>query len=293
MPSKTTLPLDVKQALKQAVLTFKQKKLTSTWLDAEVLLAYVLKKDRAFIISHGEKLLTTSHIKRFNTLVKLRANNYPLAYIIGNKEFYGLSFFVTPVVLVPRPESELLVELALETYTKNPASTILDLGTGSGCLIISLLKQLTLKPKAFAIDISPSALLVAKKNAQKNKVKNISFIQSDLLTTFLKKKNVLKKSKQLIIFANLPYVPLEIIKKEPSIKREPRLALAGGKDGLDVYRRLAPQAYKLHKETNLPITILCEINPNQKKSFQAIWKEKIIFIKDISQKTRVGIVKIK
>lgn len=296
MPSKITLPLDVKQALKQAVLIFKQKKLTSNWLDAEVLLAYVLKKDRAFILSHGEKQLTPSQITKFKRLVTLRAQHYPLAYLVGKKEFYGLNFFVTPVVLVPRPESEQLVDLAIFSYNKNPDSTIIDLGTGSGCLIISLLTQINRKlkqPKAIAIDLSTSALNIAKRNSKQNHISNIRFIQSDLLSIFLKKPTLISKSINILILANLPYVPLKIIKKESSIFREPQLALAGGNDGLDVYRRLAEQVYKLQKQINVTMTILCEINPEQKKSFQTIWKEKVIFKKDLSGKNRVGIIEIK
>ncbi len=296
MPSKTTLPLDVRQALKQAVLIFKQKKLTSNWLDAEVLLAYVLKKDRAYVVSHSEQNLTYSQVTKFNRFVTLRAQHYPVAYLLGKKEFYGLNFFVTPVVLVPRPESEQLVTIALESYKKNPDSTIIDLGTGSGCLVISLLAQInnTFKqPKAIAIDISTSALQIAKKNSKQNHTSSIRFIQSNLLSIFLKKPKLISKSKHLLILANLPYVPLKIIKKESSISREPRLALAGGKDGLDIYRRLAQQVYKLQKQTPVSMTILCEINPEQKISFQTIWKEKVIFKKDLSQKTRIGVIEIK
>lgn len=295
MPSKTTLPLDVKQALKHAVLIFKQKTLTSNWLDAEVLLAYVLKKDRAYVLSHGEQNLTYPQLIKFNRLVTLRAQHYPLAYLLGKKEFYGLNFFVTPVVLVPRPESEQLVTIALESYKKNPDSTIIDVGTGSGCLVISMLAQINnilKQPQAIAIDKSMSALQIAKQNSKQNHISNIKYVQSDLLNIFLKKPKSISKLKHILILANLPYVPLEIVKKEPSISREPKLALAGGRDGLDVYRRLAQQVYKLQKHVNLSMTILCEINPEQKMSFQTIWKEKIIFKKDLSQKTRVAIIKI-
>lgn len=293
MPSKTILPLNVKQALEQAAKLFKKNHLSSTWLDAEVLLAYILKLNRAFIISHGELQLTLSELKQFNSFITLRANHYPLAYIIGHKEFYGLNFMVTPVVLVPRPESELLVDEALNICKKNPSSTIIDLGTGSGCLIISLLKQLTKKLPSFALDISGPALAIAKKNASNHQIKDTKFIKSNLLTRFIQKPNELKKSQHLLILANLPYVPIEIVKTEPSISREPKLALAAGQDGLDVYRRLVPQIYRLQKQTKIPITLLCEINPEQKKSFQSLWKEKVIFKKDLSQKTRVGIVEIK
>lgn len=296
MPSKTTLPLDVKQALKLAVQLLDQHKIPSAWLDAEVLLSFVLKKDRAYIVSHNEYQLSPAQSLQFNNYIKLRAKHFPLAYIIGYKEFYGLNFFVTPVVLIPRPESEQLVDLALDSYSNNTDSTIIDIGTGSGCLIISVLVELSKKhkqAKGIAIDISSRALAIAKRNSKKNHVSNIQFIQSNLLTTFIKKPSALSKSKHLIILANLPYVPLKILKTEPSIKQEPRLALAGGKDGLDIYRRLAKQIYKLQKQCNVSMTILCEINPEQKKSFQSLWKERVVFKKDLAGKNRIGIIEIK
>lgn len=293
MPSKTTLPLNVKQALEKAINLLKKNHLTSSWLDAEVLLASVLKTDRSFIISHGERELSLSQKKQFNRYIKLRINHYPLAYIIGHKEFYSLDFIVTPVVLIPRPESELLVDLALDIYRKKPSSTIIDLGTGSGCLIIALQKNLSNNPNTFALDISASALALAKKNASRHNLKNINFLKTDLLTIFIQKQQYLSNSKHLIILANLPYVPLDIVKKEPSISREPKLALVGGIDGLDIYRQLSEQIYTLSELTKLPITLICEINPEQKKSFQKIWKEKVIFKTDLAKKTRVGIVEIK
>lgn len=296
MPSKTTLPLDVKQALKQAVHQLHQHNIPSAWHDAEVLLSFVLKKDRAYIVSHNEYGLSPTQSLQFNNYIKLRAKHYPLAYIIGYKEFYGLNFFVTPVVLVPRPESEQLVDLAIDYYRKNTDPTIIDLGTGSGCLIISVLAELNKKHrqiKGIAIDISTRALTIAKRNSKKNHVSNIQFIKSNLLHTFIKNRSVLSKSKHLIILANLPYVPLEILKTEPSIKQEPRLALAGGHDGLDVYRRLAKQIYILQKQVNVSMTILCEINPEQKKSFQSLWKERVIIKKDLAGKNRIGIIEIK
>ena len=296
MRSKTTLPLDVKQALKQAAQLLDQDHIPSAWLDAEVLLSYVLKKDRAYIVSHPEDKLSPTQLITFNHYISLRAKHFPLAYIIGYKEFYGLNFFVTPAVLVPRPESEQLVDLAIDSYNNNPDSTIIDIGTGSGCLIISVLVELSKKhkqAKGIAIDISSRALAIAKRNSKKNHLSNIQFIQSNLLGAFIKKTSAVSKSKHVLILANLPYVPSEILKTEPSIKQEPRLALAGGHDGLDIYRRLAKQIHKLQKQVNVHMTILCEINPEQKKSFQTLWKEPVIFKKDLAGKNRIGIIEIK
>lgn len=296
MPSKTTLPLDVKQTLKQAVQLLHQHKIPSAWLDAEVLLSYVLKKDRAYIVSHNEYKISPAQSNKFNHYISLRAKHFPLAYIIGYKEFYDLNFFVTPAVLVPRPESEQLVDLAIDYYNNNPDSMIIDVGTGSGCLIISVLTELSKKHrqvKGIGIDISSGALIIAKRNSKKYNLSNIQFIQSNLLGTFIKKPSAISQSRHILILANLPYVPLEILKTEPSISQEPRLALAGGHDGLDVYRRLAKQIYTLKKQVNVHMTILCEINPEQKKFFQTLWKERVIFKKDLAGKNRIGIIEIK
>jgi len=296
MPSKTTLPLDVKQALKQAVQILEKQKIPSAWLDAEVLLSYVLKKDRAYIVSHNEYKISPAQSNKFNHYISLRAKHFPLAYIIGYKEFYDLNFFVTPAVLVPRPESEQLVDLAIDYYNNNPDSMIIDLGTGSGCLIISVLTKLNKKHrqvKGIGIDISSGALIIAKRNSKKYNLSNIQFIQSNLLGTFIKKPSAISQSRHILILANLPYVPLEILKTEPSISQEPRLALDGGHDGLDVYRRLAKQIYTLKKQVNVHMTILCEINPEQKKFFQTLWKERVIYKKDLAGKNRIGIIEIK
>lgn len=295
-PSKITSPLSVKQALNTAVEVFTNKKISSAWLDAEILLAFILTKDRAFVISHGELLLTQSQHKTFNSLVKLRSRHFPIAYLTSHQEFYGLDFFVNSNVLVPRPESELLVDLAVNAYISEPTSTIIDIGTGSGCLIISTLYSLKNNknlPHALALDISGKALAVAKKNARTHQQKNITFIQGNLLQPLFKIPSFLNSKNSLIILANLPYVPTTIMNNEPSISQEPIQALDGGPDGLTYYRQLALEIKKLITIRPSSITIVCEINPEQKKDFKEIWKYPVIFKKDLAEKTRIAIVTIK
>lgn len=294
-PSKITSPLSVKQALNKAVEIFTEKKITSAWLDAEILLGFVLKKNRAFIISHGEFLLHHLQLKAFNKLIKLRSEHFPIAYLTSHQEFYGLDFFVNSNVLVPRPESELLVDLAVKAYTSKPNSTIIDIGTGSGCLIISALHSLKNKkslPQVFALDISAKALTVAKKNARFHQ-KNINFIKGNLLQPLFKRSSFLSSKNSLIILANLPYVPHTIVTSEPSISQEPTQALDGGPDGLAHYRQLALEIENLIIKRPSSIILFCEINPEQKKDFKDIWNYPIIFKKDLAGKIRVGIVTIK
>lgn len=291
MPSKTTSQLNIKQALNSASL-FLRDTSTSAWLDAEVLLGFALKKDRSYLLSHGEKTLTSTQEKTFTKLVTRRSRYEPIAYILGHKEFYGLDFKVTKHTLVPRPESELMIEEAIQTINPRKKVLVIDIGTGSGCLCITLLHELKKKKiqsKGIALDISPKALAVAKQNAKRLKVNNITFLKSNLLTAILKKPSLLKNTNQIIILANLPYLTLKEIKKEKSISKEPKLALDGGKDGLGLYRNLKKQLDSL--KHSVPLTILCEINPHQVTNFRKIWKGKVVFKKDLGDRERVGIIR--
>ncbi len=277
--------MTIKETLAQASECLSSANISSARLDAELLLAHVLKKNRVFLLTHGEKPLAPSRLKTYRALIGKRFKHYPLAYLTGHKGFYGLDFLVTPDVLVPRPESELIIDLVKGMDTTD--ALLVDVGTGSGCLPITLAPYFK---KVIALDISGKALLVAGKNARKHARKNIRFIESDLLTKLPKLSDVPK----LIITANLPYVTAAEIKAEPSIQKEPRLALYGGPDGLTLYRRLAIQLSELKKQYPLlPITLICEINPRQKNGLKKVWsKNKIDFKKDVAGKTRLGVATI-
>ncbi len=287
MPSKTTStsPRLIKIILKEAADRLRDADFPSPELDAELLLAHLLNTDRSFLFIHDDDTLTASQYADFKQLIVQRLRHYPVAYLIGHKEFYGLDFLVTPDVLVPRPESELMVELARQEVKLD--SLLIDLGTGSGCIAIALAPYF---PKIVAIDISIKALAIAKKNAKRLGVQHTHFYQGNLLDHF---KNFNAFS-HIVITANLPYVTPAEIKKEPSISREPKLALDGGPDGLDIYRELSGQITELEKQHYIPITLLCEINPQQKSDFQKIWKgKKVEFHKDLAGKIRVGKIEIK
>jgi len=251
MRSKTT-STPIKQALKQAADTLKHSGSQSPWLDAELLLAHCLNKDRSFVITHSELALSAAQTNKFALLIQQRQRHIPIAYILGHKEFYGLDFIVNQNVLVPRPESELIVDIVKDIA--KPEDVLIDIGTGSGCLAISLSPFFA---SALALDISPQALAIAKKNAKRHKRDTIHFITSDLLLRLPK----LRPYSHLIITANLPYLTVDEIRAEKSISREPRLALYGGVDGLKLYRKLAKQITALQKIHHYSITLLCEINP--------------------------------
>ncbi len=272
-PSKTTLTLQ--NTLKEAAQKLLNAKIESAWLDAELILAFILKKSRTHILSHDELLLNKIQFKKFNLLIKQRLNFVPIAYILGYKEFYGLKFKVTKDTLVPRPESELMVEEALRYI--NPKTLVIDIGTGSGCLLVSILNNS--KAKGLAIDISKKALSIAKQNAKAHTLsKRIAFKQSDLLS------NIKVPKTNLVILANLPYLNDKEM-KEKTISKEPKTALYGGTDGLIYYKKLKQQ---LKDYSNY--TLLCEINPGQKNGFKKIFT-KAELKKDLSGKIRLAIIK--
>ena len=192
-------------------------------LEAEVLLCYVLKKDKSWLYSHQFNILSSDRTRRYQKLIVRRKEGVPTAYLTHSKEFFGLNFYVSESVLIPRPETELLVEGALKFRKRRPK--ILDVGTGSGNIIISIAKNR--KGDFYASDIAAESLKIARKNAAKHKVK-IKFYKSDLF------KN-LPQIKFDLIIANLPY----LWNNYP--KFEPRTALDGGKNGLKIIENFFKQ----------------------------------------------------
>jgi release factor glutamine methyltransferase len=200
-------------------------------LEAQVLLAHVLNKPRSWVLSYPEYRITPIQEADLSTLLDRLSNGVPLPYLTGQQEFYGLPFLVNPDVLIPRPETELLVEHAAAWLIAHPGRRqCVDVGTGSGCIAISLAYH---HPaiRMVAVDRSHQALFVAKENARRNGVDGqIDLIQADLL-------DGLSGSFDLIC-ANLPYIPSETLSGLPVSRYEPRLALDGGADGLEFIRRL-------------------------------------------------------
>ncbi|MFH1522503.1 MAG: peptide chain release factor N(5)-glutamine methyltransferase [Patescibacteria group bacterium] len=274
----------------------KKKRIPNPHLEAEFLLSHILKKPREFILAHPEKKLTKTQIKNYQLLITRRLKGEPLAYIICCKQFYGLDLYVNKNVLIPRPETELMVDEALKFATCNPKhAIIIDVGTGSGCVIISIAKKLSfgypkLSFKYLASDISKSALAVARKNAKLHKVdRKIEFIQGNLLKPLL---NILEiRNYNLVILANLPYLSPIQIKNSPTIKYEPKLALSAGPDGLKYYRQLFKQIGQVANH-QIQITILCEIDSSQTIKIKKLIKKelpqsKIQIKKDLSGLNRM------
>jgi len=284
----------VQEALQYGQNKLKDAKIDSAYLDAEILLCYVLGISREELYKKPETKIRSSKWTKYVKLISKRKKHHPIAYLIGKKEFYGLEFFVNKNVLIPRPETELLVEEVLN-YIKNKKLqhiNILDIGTGCGCIALTLAKYLP-QSKIVAVDISNKALRVAKKNKKKLGIKNVKFKKSNLLQEFKNPQYRKWVQKPDIIVANLPYLTIEEL-KEKTIKHEPRVALYGGQEGLDSYKKFFCQIQE-KKWKNL--TIFLEINGTQIEKIQQIIKKylpksKIISKKDLAKKDRILIVKI-
>ncbi len=219
-------------------------RLKSEWpeLDAQLIIAHALNKPRTWILAHPETRLTSPQLDSVERAVSRLKAGEPLPYVIGHWEFFGLDFDLTPDVLIPRPETELLVERAVACLQSTPgAQSVADIGTGSGCIAVSLAIHVP-ELQVMATDISPKALAVAQHNARKFHVEHqIEFIECDLLPL---SSASLRSSSFDLICANLPYIPTQTLHSLTIYGREPSLALDGGSDGLDLTRRLIALAPK-------------------------------------------------
>lgn len=220
----------------------------SARLDAEVLLCHILKKPLTFLLAHDETEIGYFALRKYHRFIKQRKEGMPVAYLTGHREFYGLDFEVNKHVLVPRPDTEILVECVI-SYLQSQISNlpagrqglksqiILDIGTGSACIPISILKNVP-DIEAVATEISGSAMGVAKRNIKKHGLSGrIKLFSSDLLKSVPRE---IFEDREVIVTANLPYIPKQFA-VHPSTKFEPGIALYGGDDGLDIYKRLVDE----------------------------------------------------
>ena len=217
----------------------------SARLDAELILSYVIKKPTTFLLAHNEEEVSFWPLWRYRRMIAKRKEGIPVAYLINHKEFFFLDFDINHHVLIPRPDTEILVECVINYLNQSISDKqsavrpiLIDVGTGSGCIPISVLKNVD-EIKSIATEISRGAMRVAKKNIQKHHLKSrINLIRSDLLEKVSVKQ---LKHHDVIVTANLPYIPTRNFKNHPSTKFEPNISLYGGKDGMDLYKRLIKQ----------------------------------------------------
>jgi release factor glutamine methyltransferase len=228
----------IREALKQATEALHNAGLEQAHLDATALLSHLLGVDRTFLIAHPEHELSDDQLVALQRLAARRRSREPLQYIVGFQEFFKLRFEVSPGVLIPRPETELIVEAALEVAAQQSSVSILDVGTGSGCLVVSLLHEQR-QARAMATDISESALKLAARNSQRHQVRGrLTLVQADGLSALA------REARFSIIVSNPPYVPAGDFETLPPEVRdhEPVTALVSGADGLDHIRALLRDA---------------------------------------------------
>ena len=245
--------MKVLAAIKNGSKLLKEKNIPTCILDSELLLAKILNQSREELMINLEQNIDKKDLANFNKYLIRRSNKEPLAYLTKEKEFWSKKFFVNKDTLIPRPETELLVEKLVTLYKKKRV-TILDIGTGTGCIIISLLSELK-NSTGMAVDISRKALIVAKKNALKFKLfDRINFLNQDFEDIYNKKFD--------LIVSNPPYIKRNDIKNlSDDIKKfEPRMALDGGNDGLDLIKKVI---YKSKQILKINGTLALEIGNEQ------------------------------
>jgi release factor glutamine methyltransferase len=282
--------------------------------DAELLLMYALGRERAYLLTHPDQSLTPEQSQTFLESIARRAAQEPIQYITGQQEFYGLPFRVTPDVLIPRPETEHLVEAALARLPGNQMLRIVDVGTGSGAIAVALAHALPLA-HVIALDISPAALAVARLNAEANNVSTrIRFLESDLLAALTDQSasgqtheidgklgprcpNFIPENGFDAILSNPPYVPeSDRATLEPQVRdHEPATALFSGPTGLEIYQRLIPQAHALLAPGGW---LLMEIGFGQQPALAqlfatqpAAWQE-VTFLPDLQSIPRVALARM-
>ena len=269
--------MTIREALRAATARLEQADVPDADVDASYLLASVLKEDTLAMRINGHRALTEEQEKAFDALCDRRAAREPLQYILGETEFMGLTFHVEPGVLIPRADTEILVEKALKVMPPN--ARVLDIGTGSGAIAISL-ARLGQAARVTAVDVSDKELEIARKNAENNGA-DVEFVKSDCFSA-------LQGRKYDMIVSNPPYISDEEMQTlMPEVRQEPELALFGGGDGLDFYRRISREAPERLNEGGF---LLFEIGWLQKDAVSALVKAHIgepFALRDYGQNWRV------
>ena len=261
--------MNIEGILSEGINILKKNKISNPRLDSEILLSNSIKKDKKYIILNPKEPLNYEQSKRFKSLIERRKKGEPVAYLINEKEFWKDDFFVNKDVLIPRPDTELIIEQVLKIYSKNSQLQVLDIGTGSGCILLSILKE---RPNFYGtgIDISKKSIKVSKLNAkQLNLTNRVKFFDSSI--------DNFKIGKYDLIVSNPPYIELFNLKylEKDVINFEPKLALSGGFDGFSKIRKVINKAKTLIKKNG---KFILEIGFNQKNKVKRILKEEGFYV---------------
>ena len=280
--------MTIKETLRKGIIELKINNIQEPSLKARLLLQYILNKPRQYLIIYDNKQLTLRQEVNFFKGIKKLVKGMPLQHITHSQEFMKMTFYVNEDVLIPRPDTEILVEEVIKIAKRINAKKILDLCTGSGAIAVSLAKYIE-NSQITAVDISTKAISVAKLNAKNNNVENqITFVESDLFKE-------LPKEKYDIIVSNPPYIKKEIIKSlDKEVQNEPKIALDGGDDGLDFYRKIISNADEFLKFTGY---VCLEIGYDQKDDVLELFESKGKYVeatckKDLFDNDRVVIARL-
>ena len=264
--------MNIENTLNQGISILKANNIPNPHLDSEILLSESINKDKKHIILNSKEILNSNQLDNFNSLIERRKNGEPIAYLINKKEFWKDEFYINKNVLIPRPDTEIIIEQVLKIYSKNSQLQILDIGTGSGCIILSILKERA-NFYGTGIDISKKSINVSKFNAKKLKLENrVRFYNSDV--------DNFKIGKYNVIVSNPPYIELLSLKylERNVVSFEPRLALSGGFDGFSIIRKVISKANTLIKKNG---KLILEIGFNQKNKVKEILKKEGFYINKV------------
>ncbi|MDC3410615.1 peptide chain release factor N(5)-glutamine methyltransferase [Candidatus Pelagibacter ubique] len=261
--------MNIENILKVGIGILQKNKISNPQLDSEILLSNSIKRDKKHIILNPKEVLNSEQLRKFKNLIERRKKGEPIAYLINKKEFWKDEFFVNKDVLIPRPDSELIIEQVLKIYSKDDQLQILDIGTGSGCILLSILKERS-NFYGTGIDISKKSINVSKFNAkQLNLTNRVKFFHSSV--------DNFNNGKYDIIVSNPPYIEqlsLKYLEKDV-VNFEPKLALSGGFDGFSKIRKVINKASILIKKNG---KFILEIGFNQKNKVIKILKEEGFYV---------------
>ena len=261
--------MNIENILNEGINILQKNKIANPQLDSEILLSNSIKRDKKHIILNPKEILNSEQLEKFNSLIERRKKGEPIAYLINKKEFWKDEFFVNKDVLIPRPDSELIIEQVLKIYSKDVQLQVLDIGTGSGCILLSILKERS-NFYGTGIDISKKSINVSKFNAkQLNLTNRVKFFHSSV--------DNFNNGKYDIIVSNPPYIEqlsLKYLEKDV-VNFEPKLALSGGFDGFSKIRKVINKTSNLIKKNG---KFILEIGFNQKNKVIKILKEEGFYV---------------
>ena len=264
--------MNIQETLNKAVKILNKSNIKNSYLDSEILLSKTINKDRKYIILNSQEQLSKKSLKNFSNLIKRRKKGEPIAYLINKKEFWNHTFYIDCNVLIPRPDTEILVEETLKLFSKSSKLRMLDIGTGSGCILLSILKE---RRNFFGIgiDISKNAIKVANFNAKLQQLSSrVKFYKSDVDKFLIGKYD--------IVLSNPPYIKKKDLKylEKDIVDFEPKTALDGGRDGFSKITKVINKAAKLVKKNG---RFILEIGFDQKNKTVDILKKNSFYINKI------------